>query len=126
MALTRPFAAYNGPGMHVFVCYAHADASLVYPEITLLHERGVNIWYDEGIEIGQEWRAEIAAALENASTVLFYQSKSSIQSKHCVREIGYALDRDIPVVRRFRPSATRLQLVVLSLEAFNARLTNWL
>ena len=36
MSLTPPFAAYNGPEMHVFVCYAHADASIVYPEITLL------------------------------------------------------------------------------------------
>ncbi len=99
MALTRPFAAYNGPEKHVFVCYAHADAPIVYPEITTLHERGVNIWYDEGIELGQEWRAEIAGALEKASSVLFYQSKTSIQSKNCVREIGYALDRDVPVVR---------------------------
>lgn len=99
MALTRPFAAYSGPGLHVFVCYAHADAQIVYPEIAILHERGVNVWYDEGIEIGHEWRAEIAAALDKASTVLFYQSKASVRSKQCVREISYALDRDVPIVR---------------------------
>ncbi|MCZ6854147.1 MAG: hypothetical protein O7G86_09535, partial [Gammaproteobacteria bacterium] len=34
---------------------------------------------------GQEWRAEIAEALDNASTVLFYQSAASIQSGHSIR-----------------------------------------
>jgi TolB-like protein len=99
VALKRPFPAYNGSEKHVFVCYAHADAATVYPEITELHDDGVNIWYDEGIEVGEEWRAEIAEALDRAESVLFYQSEASSGSRHCVREVSYALNRDIPVIR---------------------------
>jgi len=95
----RPFPAYDGPDKQVFVCYSHADAATVLPEITALHERGVNIWYDEGIEVGGEWRAEIAEALDKAVSVLFYQSEASSGSRHCVREISYALSREIPVIR---------------------------
>ena len=99
MSLKQPFPAYRGAEKHIFVCYAHADSNIVYPEITSLHDNDINIWYDEGIDVGQEWRAEIAEALDRASTVLFYQSAASIRSKHCVREISYALDAEIPIVR---------------------------
>ncbi len=97
--LKRPFAAYKGPNNYIFVCYAHADAHTIYPEITMLHDNGIDIWYDEGIEVGQEWRAEIAEAIEGATAVLFYHSRSSTLSKHCVREISYALDTEIPILR---------------------------
>jgi hypothetical protein len=36
----------------------------VYPELTWLHDQGVNIWYDEGIPAGSNWGAESARALE--------------------------------------------------------------
>ena len=38
MTIQRPFPAYRGPDTHIFVCYAHADAEIVYPEIESLHE----------------------------------------------------------------------------------------
>ncbi len=60
--MDRPFPAYKGEEPYVFVSYAHKDVSLVYPELTWLNNQGINIWYDEGIEAGTEWREELGQA----------------------------------------------------------------
>jgi len=51
--LDKPFAAYVGDEPYAFVCYAHDDQGVVYPEIRWLHEQGINLWYDEGIFAGK-------------------------------------------------------------------------
>ncbi len=61
--MDKPFPAYKGEDPYVFVCYAHGDSAVVYPEIEWLHEQGVKIWYDEGISAGKVWRQEIAEAI---------------------------------------------------------------
>ncbi len=41
--MDKPFPAYKGDRPYVFVCYAHDDEYVVYPEIAWLHEQGINI-----------------------------------------------------------------------------------
>ncbi|MCZ6665350.1 MAG: TIR domain-containing protein, partial [Gammaproteobacteria bacterium] len=89
--MDKPFPAYDGKEPYIFVCYAHADASVVYPEIQWLRGHGLNIWYDEGITPGENWLREIGERVDRAERVLFYVSAHSIESIHCRREIGYAL-----------------------------------
>ena len=96
--MDKPFSAYEGEGQYVFVCYAHADDSVVYPEIGWLRDQGINIWYDEGIAGGKVWRRSLAEAIQGASRVLYYVSKASLASAHCSREIEYAIDHEIEVV----------------------------
>ena len=62
--MDRPFPAYKGEEPYIFVCYAHEDSDVVYPELQRLHDSGVNIWYDEGIAPGHEWTQELADAIE--------------------------------------------------------------
>ena len=69
--MDQPFPAYKGDEPYVFVCHAHADAGVVYPEIRWLHEQGVHLWYDEGISAGKIWREEIGDAIKGASSVLY-------------------------------------------------------
>ena len=38
LPLEKPFAAYTGDEPYIFVCYAHEDSAIVYPEIQWLHE----------------------------------------------------------------------------------------
>ena len=64
--MDRPFPAYNGDEPYVFVSYSHSNSSAVYPELAWLKESEFNIWYDEGIEAGTEWREEIGKAIKNA------------------------------------------------------------
>lgn len=93
----RPFPAYKGDEPYIFVSYAHADSARVYPLLVDLRERGVNIWYDEGIEPGSKWREELSSAIQNAEKILFIASKKSVASANCEREIDYALSLNIPV-----------------------------
>jgi TolB-like protein len=96
--LEKPFAAYTGDEPYIFVCYAHDDQGVVYPEIRWLHEQGANLWYDEGISAGKNWRAAIGDSLLGASHILFYISKRSLTSDHCNREINLALDEGKDIV----------------------------
>ena len=93
-----PFAAYKGDSAYIFVCYSHDDQDVVYPEILWLGEKGINIWYDEGILAGKAWRGEIAEAIQGASKFLYYISRASLKSAHCNREIEYAIDRGLEIV----------------------------
>ena len=96
----KPFTAYKGDEPYSFVCYAHADCSLVYPDLAWLNDHGAHLWYDEGISAGTNWRATIGEALLGADSVLVYLSQASIKSQHCNREINLALDeakRIIPI-----------------------------
>ncbi len=96
--MDKPFSAYRGSDPYVFVCYAHDDAEVVYPEIQWLADQDVNVWYDEGIFAGSNWRSVIGEALLNANRVLFYISRHSLESDHCNREINLALDENKAVV----------------------------
>lgn len=92
--MAQPLPVYRGEGQYVFVCYAHDDFDVVYPEIRWLQDQGVNVWYDEGITAGQVWRKEIGDALAGATHILFYISKNSLTSEHCDREMNLALDEN--------------------------------
>jgi len=96
--LETPFAAYVGDEPFVFVCYAHEDSGVVYPDMAWLRDEGLNLWYDEGISAGKNWRTAIGDSLLSASHVLFYISSGSLRSDHCNREINLALDEGIEVV----------------------------
>ena len=96
--MEKPFSAYKGTEPFVFICYAHRDNDIVYEDMTRLKQRGVNIWYDEGIAAGSSWRAEIAAAISGAHRFLFFISDASLDSAHCMREVHFALDHEIKIV----------------------------
>jgi dienelactone hydrolase len=96
--LDKPFPAYEGDEPYVFVCYAHDDAKIVYPEILWLRDQGVNIWYDEGITPGAEFPEKLGNAILSSSLILFYVSSTSVNSRHCRDEVYLGLDRNVPIL----------------------------
>jgi ABC-type amino acid transport substrate-binding protein len=92
VSVDRPFKAYKGDDPFIFVSYAHEDAEHVFPELQWLRDQGFNLWYDEGISPGSEWRGELAEAISGSALVLFFVSPRSVESVHCTREVSYALD----------------------------------
>ncbi|HEY3782666.1 MAG TPA: toll/interleukin-1 receptor domain-containing protein [Fimbriimonadaceae bacterium] len=58
-----PFEAYSGDRPFVFISYAHLDSYEVFKDLVWLHEVGFRVWYDEGIDPGNEWPEEIAIAV---------------------------------------------------------------
>lgn len=104
----------------MFVCYAHKDAESVYADLTQLKGEGINLWYDEGIQAGSSWRAEIAAAIQGASKLLYFISKASLVSTHCLREVDFAVNHDIEVVPVYLDDAVlpaELELVLNRVQA---------
>ena len=91
VATVPPFEAYQGDEPFVFISYAHKDAAVVYEEITRLHEAGVNVWYDEGIEASNEWPEEIANAVLDCTAFLAFVSPRATASVNCRNEINLAL-----------------------------------
>jgi TolB-like protein len=96
MAINRPFDAYRGDEPYYFVSYAHKDAAVAYPELIRFRELGFNIWYDEGISPGAEWREELASAIRRSSGFLLLVTPNSVASENCRNEINFALDEGCP------------------------------
>ncbi len=95
--IETPFPAYRGDLPYLFVCYAHADAAMVFDEMAWLNESGIRLWYDDGVRVGSVWRRVLAEALEGASGLIFMQTSQSVQSEFCLNEIRFALDEEKPV-----------------------------
>jgi tetratricopeptide (TPR) repeat protein/TolB-like protein len=96
--LERPFEAYRGDEPYVFICYAHDDQAVVYPELRWLHDSGINVWYDEGISPGEEWSEELGRAIENAERFVYFVSPRSVASRHCRNELSFAQNHDVPIL----------------------------
>jgi hypothetical protein len=87
-----PFEAYNGNEPYLFVSYSHKDSSLVYPELARLHWLGFRIWYDEGIDPGNEWPEDVATALDRCSFFLVFITPRAVESQNVRNEINFALN----------------------------------
>jgi len=82
----------------IFVCYSHEDDVVVHEEVARLTAAGHELWYDQDIRGGSNWRAEVGRSIERCSAVLFFISRHSIVSEHCNREINLALDEGKQVI----------------------------
>ena len=106
--MEKPFPAYQGDEPYVFVSYAHADYKIIYPEIQWLHDRGFNIWYDDGILPGSSWREEIATAINDCALFLMFITPRSVKSEPCQKEINFAETHNCRILavvsRRNRPA----------------------
>jgi len=94
----RPPPAYQGDGAYVYTCYSHDDARIVMEEIAWLTQRGINVWYDEGIPAGSQWSAELAARIRGSAAFLYFVSDNSIVSNHCINEVNFVSDLDKPIL----------------------------
>jgi len=94
--LPPPFQAYTGKEPYVFVSYAHMDGTSVFPDIARLHEAGYRLWYDEGIDPGNEWPEVVATALPNSTSFLVFISSNAVESSNVRNEINYAINKNKP------------------------------
>ena len=75
---------------YVFISYSHADLSKVLAVIKELKKRGIDVWYDEGVEAGTEWPEYIAKKIKNAEVFIAFMSPSFVGSVNCRNEINFA------------------------------------
>ncbi|MHC6202863.1 leucine-rich repeat protein [Breznakiellaceae bacterium SP9] len=93
-----PFEAYKGSDPYIFVSYVHKDSDKVFSIISEFHKNGFHVWYDEGIDPGNEWPEEIANALDKCSLFIVFISESSAASKNVRNEINMALSENKPFI----------------------------
>lgn len=81
---------YTGREPYAFVSYKHEDKEQVYPILYMLQRNGIRIWYDDGIEGGQNWQLIISQKMENSSLFLLFSSKLSVKSENVLDEVFVA------------------------------------
>lgn len=57
-------------GADVFVSYKREDVRIATAVVRALRAAGLKVWWDQGVGGGQNWREQIAEALEGARTVV--------------------------------------------------------
>ncbi len=93
-----PFDAYKGSEPYIFISYSHKDAELVFPELIRFREQGFNVWYDQGIGVGEEWALSVEESLMNCALFVIFISENSVESVNVRNEINMALNENIPFV----------------------------
>ena len=94
----HPFPAYRGRDKYIFVSYAHDDKDLVFQEIARYQYMKYNVWYDEGISPGNEWKEDIAEHLTNSDLFIIFLTKNTAKSENCRIEFYCALNNSKPII----------------------------
>ncbi len=81
------FSAYEGEDPYLFISYSHADKDIVYRILNRLHEEKFRFWYDDTMEVGEDFREELRVKIQNCAGFVLFISEASMQSKYCGMEI---------------------------------------
>ncbi len=92
MDIDPPFNAYEGEEAFLFVSYTHKDKSKVYPIIKKLYDKGINIWYDEGIPLSTDWCNTLAEKIMDSKIFLSFISNHVPESENTQDEIQFAIN----------------------------------
>jgi hypothetical protein len=92
--------AYSGAKAYLFTSYSHKDMKTVFKVLKALNRSRYRIWYDEGIEPGNEWPEVVGKSVIKCSQFLVFMSPSASASRNVRNEINLAFNenKDIIVV----------------------------
>lgn len=79
--------SYEGGNPYIFISYSHADTKAIRPILERLALENYRFWYDDTMEIGEDFREELRTKIERCSAFMLFISKSSMASKYCGMEI---------------------------------------
>jgi len=93
-AVRPPFPAYKGTMPYIFVSYSHTEMREVFPIIKKLNSSRYRIWFDEGIEPGNEWPEVVGRAVLECSQFMVFMSPTAVDSRNVRNEINLATSAD--------------------------------
>ena len=79
--------SYEGDEPYIFISYSHVDAPKVREILKRIYQEKFRFWYDDTMEIGEDFRNELQSKIENCHAFLLFVSPASMQSKYCGMEI---------------------------------------
>ena len=89
----------NNETDYYFVSYSHLDYKPVLIDIICFIERGLNIWYDKGLEAGKSWIDDVIKKIESfhCKGAVIYLSQNYQNSESCKREYSklQELNKDV-------------------------------
>lgn len=89
---TLPTGVPTGDGSaKVFISYAYQDREVAQRIAEALSSRGIDVWSDRQISVGQSFASEIATHIEDADTVLVLMSPASASSQAVSTEVALAV-----------------------------------
>lgn len=91
---------YEGNEPYCFVSYAHNDIEAVYPVISALCNAGIRVWYDKGLNVGQEYHERILDRIKKCSCFIVFFSKWAVDINRSVfitNEVDQAKESQKPI-----------------------------
>ena len=83
----------------VFISYSRKDKDMADALCEILKDNGIEYWIDkEGVYSSSNYKELIVDAIEVSQAVIFISSVNSNASINVIREIGYAVNRNKPVL----------------------------
>ena len=82
---------YEGNEPYIFASYCHEDNDRVLPTISFLQRNDYRVWFDGGIQAGEDWPEVIANHLSACEVFLAFFSSASLRSHNCRREFNFAI-----------------------------------
>ncbi|MCK4924901.1 MAG: toll/interleukin-1 receptor domain-containing protein [Spirochaetes bacterium] len=93
-----PFEAYKGIRPYMFSSYAHKDMEIVFKVLKKLNKNRYRIWYDEGIEPGNEWPEVVGNAVINCAQFIAFMSPAAADSRNVRNEVNLAFNDDKEII----------------------------
>jgi hypothetical protein len=85
-----PIEAYRGNKPYIFASYSHRNMKEVFGVLKKLAAARFRLWYDEGIEPGNEWPEEVGKALTGCQLFVVFMSPAAMESRNVRNEINFA------------------------------------
>ena len=93
--------------MRVFVSFAHVDEVRVAALAKVLAVAGFEPWWDDHLEPGEDWKAELMRQIAACDAFLYVASRDSVESEWCRWELAQATALSkfiVPII--IRPGTT--------------------
>ena len=75
-------------GPYIFISYSHKDRDRVFPLITRIYEKGWHVWYDEGLEITENYYTSLSRHIKNCAVFLLFVTHNSVKAEFvCEHEL---------------------------------------
>ena len=81
---------YEGTEPYIFISYSHVDRERVLALVAAMDERGYRVWYDAGINAGEQWTDTLANKIANCEAFLPFISRTFADSEYCMQEVRHA------------------------------------
>ena len=74
--MAKEIDSYDGTEPYIFISYSHRDTMEVYKILKLLEKEKYRFWYDDTMEIGEDFREELRRRIEECSAFLVFLSEN--------------------------------------------------